>query len=580
MRKLLYLFIVFLLPVAANADDSGTCGTNLTWTYESATKTLTISGSGAIWNYNSNDNAPWYGYRSAIKTILIKNGVTGIGNYAFRDCSVSSITIPSSVVTIGDHAFRNCYELTAITIPSKVTSIGNSAFYSCSNLASINIPNSVTSIKGYAFYGCKSLTSVNIPNSVTSIGSNAFNICSNLTSITIGTGLSSMGENVFYRCSSLASIQVDGANATFDSRDNCNAIVKTSNNTLVAGCKNSIIPNSVTAIGDYAFSGSTFLTAIEIPVSVTDIGDNAFLDCDNLASVKVRNPNPFNIVSTSFPSRGNITLHVPNGSRDAYLAAQYWKNFKEIVEFAYFITFADSTVKSLCVTNWDTNGDGKLDMDEAAAVTSIGTVFKNKNITTFNELQYFTGLKSISEGAFANSKIKEITLPENVESLEKEAFLSCTSLVALHIPAKIASIGQNALYDCTAMTSITVDENNSTYYSVEGVLFTKDKKQLLQFPCAKTSVYEVPVGTRIIGRDAFYNSKVKSVSLPSTLRELAYDAFGYSKNLEELDMPEGLNTIGDFIFDGCSALKVIRIPSTVISIGESMCRSCEAITDV
>ena len=580
MRKLLFLFIMFLLPIAASADDSGTCGQNVTWTYESATQTLTISGNGAIWNYNSNDNAPWFGYRSVIKTILIKNGVTGIGNYAFRDCSVTFVTIPNSVINIGDHAFRNCYELTEIIIPNGVTSIGNSAFYACSSLLSINIPNSVTSIKGYAFYGCKSLTSVNIPNNVTSIGSNAFNICSNLASITIGTGLSSIGENAFYRCSSLASIQVDGANTTYDSRDNCNAIIKTMDNTLVAGCKNSVIPNSVTSIGDYAFSGCTFLTSIEIPNSVTDIGNNAFLDCDNLVSVKTRNPNPFNIDATSFPTRGNITLYVPNGSKNAYLAAQYWKNFKEIVEYAYYITFADATVKSLCVANWDSNGDGKLDLDEAAAVTSIGTVFKNKSITTFNELQFFTGLKSISEGAFAKSKIKEISLPENVESLEKDAFLSCKSLVSLHFPAKIASIGQNALYDCTAMTSITVDENNSTYYSVEGVLFTKDKKQLLQFPCAKTSVYEVPVGTRIIGRDAFYNSKVKSVSLPSTLRELAYDAFGYSKNLEELDMPEGLNTIGDFIFDGCSALKVIRIPSTVISIGESMCRSCEAITDV
>ena len=169
MRKLLFLFIMFLLPIAASADDSGTCGQNVTWTYESATQTLTISGNGAIWNYNSNDNAPWFGYRSVIKTILIKNGVTGIGNYAFRDCSVTFVTIPNSVINIGDHAFRNCYELTEIIIPNGVTSIGNSAFYACSSLLSINIPNSVTSIKGYAFYGCKSLTSVNIPNNVTSI---------------------------------------------------------------------------------------------------------------------------------------------------------------------------------------------------------------------------------------------------------------------------------------------------------------------------------------------------------------------------------------------------------------------------
>ena len=153
-----------------------------------------------------------------------------------------SVVIPASV-TYGGETYR-------------VTSIGNSAFQYCDGLTSVTIPNSVTSIGIYAFYGCTGLASITIPNSVTSIAKRAFSHCGGLTSII-----------------------VEGGNPVYDSRENCNAIIETTSNTLVAGCQNTTIPNTVTSIGADAFNYCTSLTNITIPNSVTSIGAGAFYGC-------------------------------------------------------------------------------------------------------------------------------------------------------------------------------------------------------------------------------------------------------------------------------------------------------------
>ena len=350
-----------------------------------------------------------------------------------------SISIPSivrgyTVISIGEYAFERCRALTSVTIPNGVISIGESAFWNCSGLTSITIPNSVTTIGEYAFVGCNNITSfvvepgnskydsrndcnalietstntlirgcknTTIPNSVTTIENSAFGGCYDLTSIIIPSSVTSIGWYAFSGCSGLTSIVVDPGNTKYDSRNNCNAIIETSTNKLIAGCQNTAIPNSVTTIGDGAFTGSRNLTVVAIPNSVETIENNAFYGCSGLASITMGKsvtsigeeafayctgltsfvlPNSLTsigksafyqcsglvsvtipgsvrsiansaflrcdalnyvtvewntpISSSAFSEMTEATLYVPQGCKSAYQSADYWKNFKEILEYA------------------------------------------------------------------------------------------------------------------------------------------------------------------------------------------------------------------------------------------------------
>ena len=321
---------------------------------------------------------------------------------------MTSITIGNSVTSIGDNAFDGCIGLTSITIPNSVTNIGGESFAYCSSIASINvessnpkydsrdncnaiiesatnsllygckntvIPNSVTRIEKSAFRGCISLTSVEIPDSVTSIGMSAFAACEGLASVTIGNNVRSIGFGAFQGCSSMASINVKNSNQKYDSRDNCNAIIESATNSLLYGCKNTVIPNSVTNIGDYAFSYCRDLISINLSDNVTSIGkwsfegcinlktinlcrhietigEKAFYGCEQLDSVFIHTLVPPSIDSTVFkmPS-GNVTatLFVPFESLDAYKAIpEYVSQFYKIEGFS----FVEDITATSAVLKW------------------------------------------------------------------------------------------------------------------------------------------------------------------------------------------------------------------------------------
>ena len=291
---------------------------------------------------------------SGLTSISIPNSVSFIGWAAFDGCSdLKSITLSNSISSIEDGTFGNCSSLTSITIPNSVTSIGDGAFVSCSGLSSVTIPNSVTNIEDFAFYGCFALTSVTIPNSVTSIGKYAFQGCLALTSITIGNSVTSIGEGAFSDCAIhsitipnsvtsfgtdvfrgstyLASINIEKGNAKYDNRNNSNAIIETKSNTLISGCINTTIPNSVTCIGDGAFAGFFTLTSVVIPESVTSIGDDAFYDCSGLTSITCEATTPPTCVSGCFwDVDKSIPVYVPANSVALYKAANEWKEFTNI----------------------------------------------------------------------------------------------------------------------------------------------------------------------------------------------------------------------------------------------------------
>ncbi len=269
---------------------------------------------------------------SGLTYITMPNSVLYIEESAFRNCTgLTSITIPSSVKSIGDNAFSGCSALTSIIvdkenpiyndgdgnnciiesasntliagtsstiIPSSVTSIGTGAFYQCTGLTSVIIPNNVTTIENYAFGHCVGLTSVTIPQSVTKLGVGAFANCTGLSSVTIPKSVVTIGNdyevfgisrNPFENCSNLTSIKVDPENSVYDDGGGSNCIVETQSNSLLSGCKSTIIPNRVTTIKTSAFEGCSKLTSIIIPNSVTSIEFNAFRNCSGISSITIPN---------------------------------------------------------------------------------------------------------------------------------------------------------------------------------------------------------------------------------------------------------------------------------------------------
>ena len=309
-----------------------------TVTYRDKTYSVTAIGSRAFFGSNeltsvtipnsvTTIGAEAFYWCESLTSVTIPDAVTSIGERAFYFCSdLTIVDIPSSVISIGDQAFWDCnslaivritdlaawcnisfasynsnplsyahrlylndVEVTELVIPSSVTAINDYAFFSCTGLTSVSFPGSVTSIGDYAFTGCSAMTNLNIPDAVTTIGEEAFSGCVNITSVSIPSSVNAITGNAFCGCSGLTSIIVDSSNPTYDSRDNCNAIIETSSNTLIAGCQNTVIPNSVTAIGDWAFDECTGLSSVIIPNSVYTIGRGAFFGCSGLTDVTIGN---------------------------------------------------------------------------------------------------------------------------------------------------------------------------------------------------------------------------------------------------------------------------------------------------
>lgn len=251
------------------------------------------------------DNEIWY--TSSNWNIINPSDNTGFGANLLNNVYINKgvYSFDGSITSIGNYAFNGCSSLTSITIPDSVTNIGHWAFAACSSLTSIVIPNGVTDIKGYAFRNCSSLTSITIPEGVNSIGSFAFQGCSSLTSMIVESG-----------------------NTKYDSRENCNAIIETTSNTLIAGCQNTIIPDSVTSIGDGAFGNCSSLTSITIPNSITRIGDSAFSSCKSLISATIPE-SVTSIGAEAFKSCISLTSITFEGTMEEWKIISkgfYWNN--------------------------------------------------------------------------------------------------------------------------------------------------------------------------------------------------------------------------------------------------------------
>ena len=527
---------------ASAATYSGTCGDNLTWSLDTETGELVISGEGEMDDYCTECYWESYSYNT-IKSITINEGVTSIGKYAFSVCkSLTSITIPDSVTSIGDVAFEGCTSLTSITIPVSVTSIGSSAFYYCTSLTSITIPDSVTSIGSSAFYnctsltsitipdsvtsignsvfaGCKSLTSITIPDSVISIGSYAFSGCTSLTSVTIGNGVTSIDNYAFYNCSGIKELTMPvsakiNSEYIFDGCANIESITLTKGNGTVHDYTNSsytpwydsrdslkevVIEDGVTSIGDSAFEGCTSLTSITIPDSVTSIGSSAFYWCDSLTSITI----PDGVTSI-----GNYTFYNCSGLIELTMPIS-----AKIYNSSY--TFGGCTnIERITLTK----GNG-----------TVQNYYENSN-SSGGDTQYLYTPWYIS-------KCPTIIIEDGVEAIGNYMFYNHLGFTNITLPESISGVGLYAFGNCSGLTDVYYNGDIAGWCSIE---FSNGYANPM---CSGENLYidgaliegdiVLPDGTARIGSYAFLNcDELTSVTVPDSVTSIGESVFLPGANIE------------------------------------------------
>ena len=548
-----------------DTDTSGNCGANgenLTWTLDNGT--LTINGTGAMADYISGKETPWYTSRASITSVVIGSGVTSVGSYAFAGCS----------------------SLVQVTISEGVTSMGECAFLRCA-LTSVTLPNSLTTIGEAAFSGNRALTSITIPAGVTQLPKNAFSACTALTNINVAEGNQSYSSN---------------GGVVFSKDGETLRLYPYGKSELVY-----TIPSGVTSIEDRAFPGSQRLAALVIPTSVTSIADlplftniyyagteaqwNAVVmdatlrACLGTVDFESDAPSGDVVVSGScgvgvtwaFSNDGKLTIS-GNGEMTDYQNdnSAPWNAFLNSitsVEVESGVTHIGARAFIAC---------GALTSATIAdTVTSIG----NNAFCYCYSLESLTlpsSVTSIGDAAFKECMaLTSVTLPSGVTSIGSETFDYCTALESVTIGSGVTSIAQDAFTDCHALASITVDDANENYSSRDGVLFNKGGTTLIRYPEGKAGTsYAVPSGVTTIWGGAFRDSKLTSITLPDGLTSIGEYAFESCESLTSVNLPSSLTSLGEGAFYHCYKLPSVTIPSGITSIENYTFYGCNRLVSV
>ena len=469
----------------------------------------------------------------------IRKGVKVIGNEAFSVCwLLTKINIPNSVTNIGNSAFSECSSLTCINIPNSVTNIGDKTFSYCKSLANINIPNSVTNIGDKTFSYCKSLANINIPNSVTNIGNGAFSYCDLLTKIKIPSSVVNMNGNPFLEWN--GDLHNESKAFIYEHQ----VLFNKDKTTLIAYRskeKNYIIPNSVTSIGDGAFSMCESLTNIKIPKSVTNIGYSAFLGCKSLSSINIPN-SVTNIGYSAFSECRSLTnIKIPN-------------SVTSIGDWAFS---SCSSLTSINIPNSVTN-IGNHAFGSCISLVKINVPDSVTNIgnNTFSYCSSLTcinipnSVTNIGNHAFESCKsLVKINIPDSVTNIGDYAFESCKSLVKINIPDSVTNIGECAFLRCESLTKINIPNSvtnigNSTFSS-----------------CSSLTCINIPNSVTNIGNCAFLCCRsLANINIPDSVTDIGCGAFYACESLTKISIPNSVTYIENYAFGGYN-----RIPSKIKS---------------
>lgn len=610
MKKYLIVILAMLLPM------------NLLWATDAYVK-VTSSNNTVSWvkikveyKYNGNEykvlsDAIDENTEGAVDldNVWSESGGTGkqyiiieLGYSAFYGCSkITSVKSSStSFVSIYGQAFQGCTSLKSVSIPY-AQSLGSSAFAYCSSLTSVTL-NRIYRIDSGAFYYCSALTSFNIPSSVRIIEGNPFQGCTSLTNLTIDS------SNTYFT--------ID--NGVIYSKD-----LTTLQAYLPAKAGTSFyVPSTITKIGESAFCGNrtlstvimrhgvqtigsssfnnTNIQSVYLPGSITTIGNAAFYNSNKLNSVKTASSVPITITNNVFSNAGKATLYVPQGSKDAYENAENWKAFSLIEEYSSgnIITFANSKVKEICVSNWDLNDDGELDENEAKEVEELGTQFQNNTeITSFDELQYFTNLKTIAASAFYGcTNLASVIVPSSVTEIGYNAFYNTAWLNAqpdglLYIGKVLyvykGSMPENTKIVVTDGTNSICDyafNNQKNLVEIELpnsiVSIGSESEGYVFSGCTGLTTIKIPAGVKNIVRYAFSSSGLKTVELPDGLESIGNSSFRSCTGLESVVIPDNVRTIGKNTFRSCSNLKSVTMPYSLETVATDAFRDCSQLQAV
>ncbi len=499
---------------------------------------------------------------TSLTSVHLPNSLASLEAYVFYNCSgLSSIDIPDSVTSIGTHAFCGCDSLTSVIVPDSVTSFGTYVFALCSSLAALDLGNSVETIEASAFRGCTSLTSVTVPDSVEFLGENAFRDCASLTSVHLSYSLASLQAGVFYNCSGLISVAIPDSvkfigNYTFY---NC------------SGLTSAVVPDSVTFIGNYAFNDCTSLTVLSLPNTLEMIFSSAFSGCTSLISASLPNSvyslgtNAFSgcsslttlnlgksvetIGDSAFKSCTSLTTLTIPGSvtsiGDSAFDGKFYDLSGENELEPTAANIAGSTfnkVDDKFIKRTESGMCGKTvsyEFDLSTGVLVIGGSGRMYSYSSgsapwfsyrgsIRSVEIADSVKSIGDFAFEGiDAIDSVIIPDSVETVGVFVFAGCTELATIKLGKSVRSLDTAAFEGCSSLSSLVVSDGNSSYSSVDGVLFSKDKGTLIQYPVAKVDAsYEIPDSVTTIGSFAFRGCiYLTSIVIPDFVETVEEDAF-------------------------------------------------------